>query len=258
MKTGFIQYHVQHDREQNFEIIQRYLSQKSYELVVLPELALCGYLFENQEALKQAAERVPEGESVRRMAELSQKYQCAVVFGMAEMDSGKLYNTAVVVDRGRYVGKYRKLHLSDFEKKYFDRGDSNGVFEVNGMKIGVQICFDLWFPEVSREQIRQGAELLCVLANFGGETTWKISKIRAIENLTPLILCNRVGQETIPGMDAVFLGNSTVIDAQGNSLLAEKQGEEWAACCEMEKRGRMANVICGDFLEEMKIHAGGY
>lgn len=121
---------------------------------------------------------------------LSKEYSCTIVFGLAEKENGKIYNTAVIVSKGKYIGKYRKIHLTDFEKKLFDRGTENLVFEVAGIKIGVQICFDLWFPEVSREQLRMGADILCVLANFGGETTYHISKIRALENLTPLILCN--------------------------------------------------------------------
>ena len=56
------------------------------------------------------------------MRALSQQYGCTLVFGLAERDADRVYNTAVVVSKGRYVGKYRKIHLSDFEKKLFDRG----------------------------------------------------------------------------------------------------------------------------------------
>ena len=97
------------------------------------------------------AQPVPAGSFTHQMRALSQQYGCTLVFGLAERDADRVYNTAVVVSKGRYVGKYRKIHLSDFEKKLFDRGGENRVFEVDGLTLGVQICFDLWFPETSRE-----------------------------------------------------------------------------------------------------------
>ena len=183
MEIGLLQYDVLRDREANLQKAEAFLEKNQCELLLLPELAMGGYLFESRKALMAASEAVPEGASTKAMCALSRVHDCTIVFGLAEGEG--IYNTAVVVSRGSYVGKYRKIHLSDLEKKLFDRGRENPVFEVGGLKIGAQICFDLWFPEISREQLRQGAEVLCVLANFGGDTTYHISRIRAIENLPP-------------------------------------------------------------------------
>lgn len=166
---------------------------------------------------------------------------------------GILY-TAVIVSKGRYIGKYRKIYLSDFEKKIFDRGNENLVFEVEGIKIGIQICFDLWFPEVSREQLRMGADLLCVLANFGGDTTYHISKIRAIENLAPLALCNRIGVESIPEMDAEFLGKSTVISASGQRVYIAPEKHEDFGLCDIDIAKNRSNVICSNFDSKIAFH----
>lgn len=249
-----MQYDVLHDKESNLQKAEAFLQQHKCRLLLLPELAMCGYLFESQKNLLAAAEPVPDGASTKAMCALSRKYDCTIVFGLGERDGDRIYNTAVVVSRGNYVGKYRKIHLSDLEKKLFDRGRENPVFEVEGLKIGVQICFDLWFPEISREQLRQGAEVLCVLANFGGDTTYHISRIRAIENLTPLVLCNRVGRETIPGMKADFLGKSTAIDASGQRVYVAPEKVEDGALCRIETGQPHANVICRDFDREMGIH----
>lgn len=254
MRVGYIQYDVKHDKETNIQLIESYLQKSSCDLVVLPELCLCGYLFENRQALEKAAEAVPGGASVDTMRQLSEKYNCTILFGMAEAQGDKLYNTAVVVHKGGYIGKYRKIHLSDFEKKLFDKGTDNGVFEVEGIKIGVQICFDLWFPEVSREQIRKGAALLCALANFGGETTYSIARIRAIENLTPLVMCNRVGKEQLPDIDADFLGKSSVIDATGKRVSVGEENREAADFLELSLCTEKANVICRNFMEEIDFH----
>lgn len=254
MRTGYLQYDVLHDAKQNIERVKKHLKDHQYDLLVLPELAMNGYLFENKEELFSSAERVPSGMSTQAMLSLSKQYDCTIVFGLAEKDGEKVFNTAVIVSKGRYIGKYQKIHLSDFEKKFFDRGNENKIFDVDGINIGVQICFDLWFPEISREQIRMGADLLCVLANFGGETTYHISKVRAIENLTPLVLCNRVGNESISEMDASFLGRSTVIDASGKRICDAPENSECFDSCDVLVKSRRANVICRDFDSEISFH----
>lgn len=254
MKAGYIQYDVKHDREENFRHIEQCLKQLDCDVVVLPELCVCGYLFESRAELANMAEAVPEGPSTQRMLELSKKYGCVMVFGVAEKSGEKLYNTAVVADHGTYIGKYRKIHLSDFEKTLFDRGTENPVFDLGQFKLGVQICFDLWFPEISREQIRQGAGLLCALANFGGETTYIIAQTRAIENLTPLVLCNRIGNEKTQAMDAYFLGKSSIIDAAGNRISVGEVDCEAADSREIEISRRKSNIICRDFEAEISIH----
>ncbi|WP_367924810.1 carbon-nitrogen hydrolase family protein [uncultured Ruthenibacterium sp.] len=254
MKVAFLQYDVVHNKEKNFDHIVSVLRQQRCELLVLPELSLCGYLFSNRKALAECAETVPAGISTQRMMILSKEYACTIVFGLAEKENGKFYNTAVVVSKGKYIGKYRKIHLSDFEKKLFERGTENLVFELDGIKIGVQICFDLWFPEVSREQLRMGADIFCVLANFGGETTYHISKIRAIENLTPLVLCNRIGEESLPDMDAKFLGKSTILDASGQSLCVAPERQKTTGCCEVSISKTRSNIICNNFDREIAFH----
>ena len=256
MRVGFIQFDVKHNKEENFKTIEQSLSQMDCELVVLPELSLCGYLFEDKEELKKSAESISVSTSVEAMKSLSKKYSCAIIFGLAEFEEmgDKIYNTAVVVDDGKYIGKYRKIHLSDFEKKLFSSGDSNEVFKVRGIKIGVQICFDLWFPEISREQIRKGADLLCAIGNFGADTTYNISHTRAIENLTPLILCNRVGAESINGIDADFLGKSSVLDQRGTELIKGEAEVEIAKTCVVSLGKEKSNVICKDFDSEIAFH----
>lgn len=254
MKIGYIQYDAVHDARQNIAYVKTCLEQGTWDLVVLPELSLCGYLFESREALSSYAENVPSGVSTQRMMDLSRQHRCTLIFGLAEKEGDRLFNTAVVVSKGRYMGKYRKIHLSDFEKTLFDRGTENRIFEVDGIHIGVQICFDLWFPEVSREQIRMGADILCAPANFGGETTCQVARVRAIENVVPLVLCNRVGSESMPGMQADFLGKSTVVTASGQCSGQAPAHLAYRAACEVAIPCKRGNVICSDFDREMAFH----
>lgn len=254
MKAGVIQYDVSRSLDENIRMVENQLSGFEDGLAVLPELCGTGYLFPNREALAEVAEPVPGGRTVEAMRQLSERYRCSMVFGVAEIENGLIYNTAAVVSRGRYIGKYRKIHLSDFEKKLFASGTKNTVFKLDGLTIGVQICFDLWFPEIAREQLQAGAELFCVPANFGGETSQMIARVRAIENLTPLIVANRVGNESMPGMDASFLGRSTVFAADGTPAATAPDGIPAAVCCEVQPQQMAGNVICRDFKSEIARH----
>ena len=255
MKVSYLQYDVMHDVQKNIAHIKKCLNGMEHnDVVILPELSMSGYLFKNKKELSDCAELVPSGTSTQAMIALSKQFLCTIIFGVAEKDGEKLFNTAVIVSKGRYIGKYRKIHLSDFEKKVFDSGNENKIFEVEGIKIGVQICFDLWFPEMSREQVRMGANILFVLANFGGETTYHITKVRAIENLTPLVLCNRVGFESIPGMDAEFLGMSTIVDQFGQRICTAPAGVESFNSYDIDVTTKKSNVICNDFDSEIAFH----
>ena len=253
MLTGFIQYNVSRNPDENIKIIRQALSTNRYDIAVLPELCLYGYLFANRDELAAAAEKVPGGCYYEKLLELSAEFTCTLVYGTAEFDCGSIYNTAVVVSRGKYVGKYRKRHLSDFEKRLFTCGDSIGIFEVGSIKIGVEICFDLWFPEISRELLLAGADIICVLANFGGETSRKIAQLRAVENLTPLVLCNRIGHESLPDIDADFLGKSAVFDRDGSCLAGDTTVHQ-SVSVELDLAAPRSNVICRDFMSEISQH----
>lgn len=119
MRAGFFQYDVGRVWEENKRKIEQALKEQNLELIVLPELCSCGYLFESKEELISVAERIPQGKTTEDLCRLSREYHCAIVAGLPEWEKGKIYNSAVVVSEGEFIGKYRKIHLSDFEKNFF-------------------------------------------------------------------------------------------------------------------------------------------
>lgn len=254
MKIGFIQFDISKNRNENINTIKDLAKKVNADIIVLPELSDCGYLFNNKEELLNCSKTIEENEYIKELKTISAQKQCAIIAGVAERFDGKLFNSAVILEKGEITGIYRKIHLSNYEKTLFDKGEQNNVFSVMGIKVGIQICFDLWFPEISREQILQGAQLLCVIANFGGETTYEIARIRAIENLTPLILCNRVGEEHCQEIDATFLGRSSIIDNSGNRLEIGNDFTNDVKQSIIELSSEKANVICDDFSTEMNFH----
>jgi predicted amidohydrolase len=87
-----------------------------------------------------------------------------IVMGLIEVAEGRLFNTAIVVDRGAVIGHYRKVHLLDGEQ-IFDAGSDSRVFEIAGLRFGINICYDTNFPEAARKVADLGASLIVCPAN---------------------------------------------------------------------------------------------
>ena len=265
MKVSFIQFDIKKDKKENLKKIEEYIKNNDASLIVLPELSSSGYLFENREDLLKVSESINNIEDeideksifINSILKISKKYSKAIIVGFAESFKDKIYNSALIAENGDFKGVYRKVHLSDFEKKLFDSGDikeSYNVFEVCKEKLSVQICFDVWFSEISRKQILNGSNLICILANFGGENTLEIARIRAIENLTPIILCNRVGREKTKDIDAYFIGKSFIADKEGHFLANANKDEAISLNACIEINNSKSNIICSNFYDEIKKH----
>ena len=92
------------------------------------------------------------------------KYKPLIVFGLIEQDDGNLFNTAVVIKDGELLGRYRKTHLLEGEQ-IFKAGSEYPVFQINGLKFGINICYDTQFPEAAKNVAKQGATLILCPAN---------------------------------------------------------------------------------------------
>jgi N-carbamoylputrescine amidase len=136
-------------------------------LVVLPELANSGYVFETREEAFEAAEPVPGGPSCSRWEAVARAHRLYIVAGICERDGQKLYNSAVVIGPDGYVGAFRKVHLWGNENLFFEPGNLGfPVFATPIGRIGVGICYDGWFPETFRLCALQGADIVCVPTNW--------------------------------------------------------------------------------------------
>ncbi|MCO5973392.1 nitrilase family protein [Actinoallomurus soli] len=136
-------------------------------LIVLPELATTGYSFRDRAEAYDHAESVPAGETVRGWESFARRHGVYVVGGLAERDGVRLYDTAVLVGPDGYVGRYRKAHLWNEEKLWFTPGDLGfPVFETRIGRIGLLVCWDIWFPEAPRLLAQQGADIICSVNNW--------------------------------------------------------------------------------------------
>jgi predicted amidohydrolase len=129
------------------------------DLVLFPELVVHGHCTPSTWEL---AESVPDGPSVRRLAQLARHYRLFLCAGLSEKERDLVYNTMVVVGPEGYVGKQRKLHMSRDEVLYYKGGRELNVFDLGKCRVGVVICYDNQFPEVARVLALRGAEVICM------------------------------------------------------------------------------------------------
>ncbi|WP_332774198.1 carbon-nitrogen hydrolase family protein [Phenylobacterium sp.] len=131
-------------------------------LLCFPEGFLQGYLTEEAPARRHALDLASP--AFAAVLDRFPKTGPMLVVGLIEVEDGRLFNTAVVVDRGALVGRYRKTHLLGGES-IFDPGTESPVFEVAGLKFGINICYDTNFPQAARKVADGGASLIVCPAN---------------------------------------------------------------------------------------------
>jgi predicted amidohydrolase len=206
------------DKEANLRTMERLAKKTRGGLVLFPEIFLTGYMVRDD--MRRHAEPL-QGPSARRMAKLAEKIGSCIVFGMAEKDAdraGVIYNSAVVADADGGLASYRKMYLANFgpfeERIYFAEGRGTPLFDTPAGKMGVTVCFDLFFPELSRLYALKGADVIaCVSASPSATRPFfeKILVARAIENATFVAYSNHVGTQR----DFVFWGGNCVIGPRG-------------------------------------------
>lgn len=253
LKVGLIQQACSANGYDNRQRLAEHIgaaTKEGAQLVVLQELHNTPYFcqVENVDNFD-LAEPIP-GPSTDFFGELARQHGIVLVISLFERRAPGLYhNTAVVLEKdGTIAGKYRKMHIPDdpayYEKFYFTPGDM-GFHPITTSvgKLGVQVCWDQWYPEGARLMALQGADLLIYPTAIGyessdtpGEQTrqreaWTtVQRGHAVANGLPVITVNRVGHEADPSGQTkgiTFWGSSFVAGPQGELLAqASTQDEE--------------------------------
>lgn len=225
IKVAAVQFNiVSGDIDRNLEKVRHALAELAADgvkLVTLPEMWATGFAYKE---LNQLAAR--SSEVVAEIVTLSAQYGMVIIGSLPEPHEDKVYNCAYVIDNGEITGKYRKMHLFSLmnEDRYFDPGDSWLVAETSLGKIGVIICYDLRFPELSRRLALEGAKILVVPGEWPKprQEHWRtLLRARAIENQFFVISANCCGM--VGKLD--FFGMSMIVDPKGE-VLAEAGYEE--------------------------------
>lgn len=207
------------------------------DLAVFPEMCLTGYVVRDQ--VYELAETIP-GPSTNKVEDIARKTGMHVIFGMptlSEKTRATLFNTAVFVGPKGTIGTYHKMYLPTHsvfeEKRYFRQGYQAAAFNTPIGNIGLCICYDLFFPEVTRLTRLAGAQLIvCISASPAVRRNYFeiLASARALENTAYLAYVNLVGVED--GLQ--FWGGSRLINPTGDIVAKAKYDEEDLVLCEVD------------------------
>ncbi len=220
MKVGYFQYRPLFGKvAQNRKKVVAALQQVEADLIVLPELAFTGYYFQNREECLSLAEDPAHSDTIDALHALCREKNMYIVSGFTERKQDKVFNSSVLVGPQGLQHTYRKLHLFNEEKNVFDPGDiALQVNSVKGAQIGMMVCFDWAFPEVTRSLVLQGAEIICHPSNLVLTFCQQTMLTRCLENRVFAITTNRYGADTRPQGSLKFTGKSQIV-APGGVLL---------------------------------------
>jgi 5-aminopentanamidase len=207
------------------------------DLVVLPELAQSGYVFADAAEARSLAESL-DGPTVREWSELSRRLRLVLVAGFCEQGpDGRVFNSAVLLERGQLLASYRKAHLWDRETLVFTPGDQHPpVVETLLGRVATMICYDVEFPEWTRMAGLAGADVLAVPTNWPleprpeGERPMEVVRLQAAASANRMfvVAADRCGEER----SIRWVGGSVILGPHGYPLAgpvaADREEVLWA------------------------------
>ncbi|MCP4665928.1 MAG: acyltransferase [Deltaproteobacteria bacterium] len=229
LRVGFFQFAPKFGQvATNLSKIVSALRGSKADIIVLPELAFTGYFFQDRSELASLAEDPSKSPTVSSLIALCRDSDFFLVTGFAERSAEKIFNSALLVGGDGVLHTYRKLHLFNTEKEYFDPGDTPlETIELRGARIGIMVCFDWVFPEVARVLALQGADILCHPSNLVLTYCQQAMRTRCLENSVFAVTTNRCGSDIRPRGALTFTGQSQMVAPEGELIYSAKpDGEE--------------------------------
>lgn len=214
--------------EVNYRRMERFFREadgRDVDLILMPEMWNTGYALAQLPKIADA-----EGERTKAfLSHFAKQLKTVIVGGsVAIREKDRFYNTTYVLDAtGALIAEYRKIHLFRLmrEEKYLTAGNRRVLFSINGVKMGLSICYDLRFPELARGLALEGAEILFLPAEWPAPRMdhWKtLTTARAIENQLFLAAANRVGKDP----ENQYFGHSLLLNPWGEALAEGGEKEE--------------------------------
>ncbi len=216
------------------QLIEQAASQQA-DIICFPELSVTGYA---RHLSHLYAEQIP-GPASKLISTLAQKHRITVLAGIAEKtaDNTKPFITQIIAFPDGTIEKYRKTHLGQSEKPHFAAGDQLPVFKTNQVTFGIQICWDLHFPEISTIMSLKGAELIFAphasprIAGDRKEMWLKYLTARAYDNAVYVAACNLIG---FNGDSTDFSGGALIIDPKGSIIAEDFNNQEALLICDLD------------------------
>jgi len=198
------------------------------DLVCFPEMNVTGY--STRDEIKDSTDAVP-GPISQFILAMAREFKIVILAGMAEEDSqGCVFASHLVVTPQGVAGIYRKIHIAPPEGNVFTAGNTIPVFEINGLKLGIQLCYDVHFPELSTRMAIDGADVIFMPhASPRGTPQQKFTSwmrhlpARAFDNGLYVVACNQTGDNQ-NGLN--FPGLSVILDPAGRIITKDTAGKE--------------------------------
>ncbi len=217
------------DKQENIRKIKKSIKTTKADMYIFGEMFLTGYPCKDE--YRDLAETVT-GPSITELVKTAKQNTCYIIFGMPLRDqtvSGLIYNSAILIHPDGTVDYYNKWFLPNFgpfeERIYFDQGEEIPVFKTRFGTIGLQICYDIYFPELAKALVLQGADLLIYLSAAPNVTRKYFETLlpaRALENTVYTIYVNLVGNQE----DLIYWGGAQVYDPLAHQLIKTPYFEE--------------------------------
>jgi len=230
------------DKRYNFEMAKKYVlnaSKKWADIVCLPELFLYWWTCKLEESWDLSSKYVSEFQNIARSNNIN------IVLGSMSLDTEVAYettNSSLIIDRsGKIVHRYDKIYMFNVIKEDFVVRESNetragkniGLFELDGIKMGVWICYDLRYPEYFQKLAINWAEIIFLPANFRkitGKIAWDIlTKARAIENQVYFCGCGQTWEDGVKER----CGNTRIVSFDGK-IISEIEKKEWIIFADLD------------------------
>ena len=226
-----------HDKEENLRRMREIVKKTKGKIVVFPELNMTGYM--PRDDLFQLAETIV-GPSVKAVQKLAKDTKKDIVFGTPMKDErvpGLVYNSCLLASGDGGLHRYDKMYLPTFgpfeERVFFAQGKDVVVAEGLHARIGLMICYDMFFPELAKLETLLGAQMLVNISAAPTTSAPYFRKIipgRAVENAIYVAYCNLVG---VHG-SLVFSGGSVVCGPRGDELVRARDLEEDVVECQID------------------------
>ena len=235
------------------DMADRVRSEGPVDLVVFPELANSGYVKGRDKEFGREyvkiAEPVP-GPFTNALGEIARRHGIYLVCGLLQAHPtvpGTVYNASVMLSpTGEVIGLHHKMHIPGEERHYFYPGNTTEVVKTDLGQIGLIVCADRRFPELTRVLTLMGAEIVCCVANIPGadrvrqdpQSAFYVPRCRAMENRIFFVESNRIGTQE----EMIFSGHSSIADPGGNLL----------ACSECDDEAIVRASLCADTFYEAR------
>lgn len=248
------------EKKTNISTMKTIIQKSTADLIAFGEMTLTGYKCKDE--IRSLAETI-HGSSLSSLKEIAHQEHKHIIFGMPLKDeklTGIIHNAAILLHPDGTIDTYKKWFLPTFgpfeEKLYFDEGETLPVFSTPFGTIGIQICYDIFFPEITKALALQGADLIiCISASPSVTRSYfeTILPARAIETTTYIAYTNIVG----PQEDLVFWGGSQIYDPFGKQIKKAPYFKETSITTEIKqdqlKQARANRPVLRDIRSEIYL-----